>query len=89
MEYFEPLSPENTGNAEVEANFMEKVLNVEGMMCKNCVAHVEKALKGIDGVADAKADLDAKTATVTLASDVADDVLVKAVVDEGYEAKMA
>ena len=81
--------PENTGNAEVEANFMEKVLNVEGMMCKNCVAHVEKALKGIDGVADAKADLDAKTATVTLASDVADDVLVKAVVDEGYEAKMA
>ena len=68
---------------------MEKVLNVEGMMCKNCVAHVEKALKGIDGVADAKADLDAKTATVTLASDVADDVLVKAVVDEGYEAKMA
>lgn len=72
-----------------ETNFMEKVLNVEGMMCKNCVAHVEKALKGIDGVADAKADLDAKTATVTLASDVADDVLVKAVVDEGYEAKMA
>lgn len=72
-----------------ETNFMEKVLNVEGMMCKNCVAHVEKALKGIDGVADAKADLDAKTATVTLASNVADDVLVKAVVDEGYEAKMA
>lgn len=72
-----------------EKSFMEKVLNVEGMMCKNCVAHVEKALKGIDGVADAKADLDAKTATVTLTSDVADDVLVKAVVDEGYEAKMA
>ena len=78
-----------SADAAKEANLMEKVLNVEGMMCKNCVAHVEKALKGIDGVADAKADLDAKTATVTLAADVADDVLVKAVVDEGYEAKMA
>ncbi len=78
-----------SADAAKEANLMEKVLNVEGMMCKNCVAHVEKALKGIEGVADAKADLDAKTATVTLAADVADDVLVKAVVDEGYEAKMA
>ena len=27
MEYFEPLSPENTGNAEVEANFMENNLS--------------------------------------------------------------
>ncbi len=78
-----------SADAAKEANLMEKVLNVEGMMCKNCVAHVEKALKGIEGVADAKADLDAKTATVTLAADVADDVLVKAVADEGYEAKMA
>jgi Cu+-exporting ATPase len=75
--------------AAVEEIHMEKILNVEGMMCKNCVAHVEKALKGIDGVTDAKADLDAKTATVTLSADVADDVLVKAVTEEGYEAKMA
>jgi len=68
---------------------MEKIINVEGMMCMKCVAHVEKALKSIDGVADAKADLDAKKATVTLNADVADDVLVNAVNEEGFEAKMA
>lgn len=68
---------------------MEKKLNVEGMMCKNCVAHVEKALKAVEGVADATADLEAKTATVVLSADVADEVLVKAVADEGYPAEMA
>lgn len=84
-----PDGADGADSKKTEVNYMEKVLNVEGMMCKNCVAHVEKALKGIEGVTDAKADLDAKTATVTLASDVADDVLVKAVVEEGYEAAMA
>lgn len=77
------------GGYDKEEDKMEKILNVEGMMCKNCVAHVEKALKGIDGVTDATADLDAKKATVVLASDVADSVLVDAVTAEGYEASIA
>ncbi|MCI8283782.1 MAG: heavy metal translocating P-type ATPase [Firmicutes bacterium] len=77
------------GELDKEENKMEKILNVEGMMCKNCVAHVEKALKGIDGVTDATADLDAKKATVVLATDVDDSVLVDAVAAEGYEASMA
>ena len=68
---------------------MEKIINVEGMMCMKCVAHVEKALKSIEGVADAKADLDAKNAVVTLTADVADDILVNAVNEEGFGAKMA
>lgn len=84
-----PVCEIGADTAEMEVELMEKVLNVEGMMCMKCVAHVEKALKGVEGVADAKADLDAKTATVTLSADVADDALVKAVVEEGYEAKMA
>lgn len=68
---------------------MEKVLDVEGMMCQHCVAHVKKALEGIDGVEEAVVDLDAGTATAKLASDVADDALIAAVVDAGYEAKIA
>lgn len=68
---------------------MEKIINVEGMMCMKCVAHVEKALKSIEGVADAKVDLDAKNAVVTLTAEVADDILVNAVNEEGFEAKMA
>ena len=68
---------------------MEKTLDVEGMMCAHCVAHVKKALEGIDGVEEAVVDLDAGKATAKLAADVADQALIDAVVDAGYEAKIA
>lgn len=74
---------------EEEESSMEKKLNVQGMMCQNCVRHVKNALEGLDGVDEAVVDLDAATAVVKLTSDVADEVLVAAVVEEGYEAHMA
>lgn len=64
---------------------MKKVLKVEGMSCNHCVMHVKNALLAVDGVADAQVDLDAKTATVSLDKQVADDLLTAAVVDAGYE----
>ncbi len=67
---------------------MEKKLSVEGMMCQHCVAHVKKALEGVDGVEEAVVDLDAKSAVAKLSADVADQALVDAVVDAGYEAKV-
>ena len=39
-------------------------LNISGMSCKNCAAHVEKALKGVPGVTEARVDLKAGKATV-------------------------
>ena len=41
-------------------------------MCNHCKMHVENALKGVDGVADAQVNLEQKTAEVTLAKDVAE-----------------
>ena len=32
---------------------MTKKLNIEGMMCAHCVAHVEKALSALGGVTEA------------------------------------
>ena len=64
---------------------MKTVLQVEGMMCGHCKAHVEKALLGVPGVTAAEADLDAKTATVTGDADRA--ALIAAVKEAGYEAK--
>ena len=64
---------------------MKKVLKVEGMSCNHCVMHVKNALLAVDGVADAQVDLDAKTATVSLDKEVADDLLTAAVVDAGYK----
>ena len=81
----------NTENTEETGKdvIMEKTLSVEGMMCQHCVAHVKKALEGIDGVEAAEVDLDAGTATAKLSADVADDALIAAVVDAGYEAKIS
>lgn len=64
---------------------MEKTFNVEGMMCPRCEAHVVNALSAIDGVEGAVASHEQNTATVTLSKDVADDILIKAITDEGYE----
>lgn len=66
---------------------MTKTMEIEGMMCGHCVAHVEKALNAIDGVQEAKADLENKCATVTLTKDVDDSVLANAVTEAGYEVK--
>ena len=68
---------------------MQKTLDVEGMMCEHCVAHVTKALEGVEGVTSAKVSLDDKKAVVSMDTDVPDDKLIAAVVDAGYEAKVA
>ncbi|HIR42414.1 MAG TPA: heavy metal translocating P-type ATPase [Candidatus Aphodovivens avicola] len=67
---------------------MEKTLHVGGMMCQHCVARVKKTLEAIDGVEEAIVDLEGEKATVKLSAEVADDVLVNAVVEQDYEAEM-
>lgn len=74
-------------NKKERVDTMKKVLDIEDMMCQHCVAHVNKALSGIEGVEAVEVSLENKNAAVTLAADVSDEVLVKAVVDAGYEVK--
>ena len=64
---------------------MERTLNIEGMMCDHCEMHVKKALEAVDGVAKAEVSHEKGRALVTLNESVSDDVLKKAVVDEGYK----
>ncbi len=78
-------SPDASASRSKEVPTMVKVLVVDGMMCGHCKAHVEKALAAVPGVTSAVVDLDAKTATVELAEDVADQVLMDAVTEAGYE----
>ncbi len=68
-------------------NTMTKVISIEGMMCNHCTGTVQKALEAVEGVKAVTMSLEQKNAAVELASDVADDVLTKAVVDAGYEVK--
>ena len=68
---------------------MEQTLKVEGMMCQHCVAHVKRALEGVEGVEEAVVDLDAGTAKALLSADVPGQALVAAVEEAGYEAQVA
>ncbi|MBQ7116293.1 MAG: heavy metal translocating P-type ATPase [Clostridia bacterium] len=83
-----PASEEITETEEKGNTAMEKIIKVEGMMCPRCEAHVVKALTAIDGVESATASHEENIAKVVLLKDVADDVLIKAIVDEGYEASI-
>ena len=77
------------GTASEGRTTMEKKLNVEGMMCQHCVAHVKAALEGVKGVGEVTVDLDAGTATAACAEGVTDEALVAAVKGAGYEASVA
>ena len=64
---------------------MEKVLNIEGMVCGMCVKHVDKALRDIQGIKDVDVSLESKSAQVKLDQDVPDAVLKAAIEDAGYQ----
>lgn len=70
---------------EKETKTMEKTLKIEGMMCGHCEMHVKKALEALDGVRKTEVSHKTGTAVVTLAKEISDDVLKKAVADQGYQ----
>ena len=87
LKFFRPLhqeAPAEQIETQKGSSTMTKTMTINGMMCAHCQAHVEKALNAIDGVT-ATVDLAAKTATVTLSHEVADEVLKNAVTEAGYE----
>ena len=59
--------------------------SVEGMMCNNCKAHVEKALLAVKGVKSAEASLENKNVVVAVKDSVSEETLKKAVTDAGYK----
>lgn len=60
-------------------------LRVAGMSCASCVAHVEKALRKVEGVSEASVNLATETATVTAAPEVSFEALAGAIEKAGYE----
>jgi copper chaperone CopZ len=63
----------------------QTTLKITGMHCSGCVANVEKALKGVNGVAVATVDLKAGKATVEYdPSLVSDKEMAKAVKSAGF-----
>ena len=58
---------------------------VEGMMCNNCKAHVEKALLSVKGVKAVDASVENRSVTVTVKNSVDEADLKAAVVSAGYK----
>ena len=68
-----------------ETATMEKTMKIEGMMCAHCEARVKKCLEALPQVDEAVVSHERGTAVLKLNADVSDDVLKKAVEDQGYE----
>jgi len=61
-------------------------LPINGMSCASCVAHVEKALRSVDGVASAQVNLATEQATLAFDPALASlETIGRAVRDAGYE----
>ncbi len=61
------------------------IITVKGMTCSGCVNSVTKAVKSVDGVQEAKVDLQGQQATVTFdEAKTSVQALIQAVEDTGY-----
>ena len=74
-------------NKPVEETVMKKTLQIEGMMCQHCVAHVTKALSAVEGVSAVEVNLKKKIAVLQLTDEVKDETLTAAIAEAGYEVK--
>ena len=67
-------------------NNMAKItLEIKGMMCPHCEAHVRKALEGMEGVTVDSVSHEAANAVVETAAPVAEDAFRAVIADAGYE----
>ncbi|WP_138159454.1 heavy-metal-associated domain-containing protein [Peptoniphilus catoniae] len=65
---------------------MDKTINIEGMTCEHCAAHVKEALEALSGVESVKVSLFKNSAKVN-GDNLNDEQLKKAIEEAGYKAK--
>lgn len=71
----------------MSANSQPLTLEISGMSCGHCVAAVKSALHAAPGVA--VQDVTIGSATVTLEPQISPDIVLGAVREAGYEARIA
>lgn len=69
-----------------EVKMMEYKLQIEGMSCMHCVAHVKEALSKVKGVKKVDVSLENKEAVVEAKDKTTKEELIKAVENAGYKA---
>lgn len=84
------VSPTSTASAPKPEGTQQIVrLAVQGMTCASCVGRVERTLRKVPGVEQATVNLLLHSAQVSASAAVLPDVLIRAIVDAGYEASLA
>ena len=74
----------------VPGTYQTVALDVEGMTCAGCAAHIQKSLSAVPGVLGAEVDYESKQARVYCTKDaVSSETLLKAIRDAGYNASLA
>lgn len=68
-----------------ERKIMEKTLKIEGMMCPHCSGRVKNALEALPQVQEAIVSHENGTAVIRLNAEVPENMLRKAVEDQGYK----
>lgn len=81
----EAAEEHSSNSLSKEANQMEKVMKIEGMMCPHCEAAVKQALESLEGVQAAAVSHEKGTAHVTVSEEVANETLTAAVEEKGYK----
>ena len=64
---------------------MKKIIKIEVMGCQHCVNRITEALSAIDGVDVLEVSLEDKSATVDVGESIADETLMNAIDEEGFE----
>jgi len=62
---------------------MKKKINIEGMSCGHCVAHVKEALEELSNIKVLEVNLNEKAALVD--TDIDDTILISAIDEAGYD----
>ena len=62
---------------------MKKKINIEGMSCGHCVAHVKEALEELNDTTVLEVNLEGKNALVD--TNIENEVLISAIDEAGYD----
>ena len=68
-----------------EKKQMEKIFNVDGMMCPHCEARVKTVLEEIDGIKEAIPSHTEKTVKVILEKEISDEIIKETIEKQGYK----
>ena len=89
MRTAEPSAADKTENSETAKGTVNEMANItleiKGMMCPHCEAHVRKALEGMEGVTVISVSHETANAVVETAQPVTEDTFRAVIADAGYE----